>query len=69
MVRPAWNDRDGSFYLPVRLQMMWRLHTTYSEVEVVVGEVFRAPGWSAGLLHLHFSVARSVPVGGGGVSQ
>lgn len=33
-----------------------------SEVEVVGGEVFRAPGWSAGLLHLHFSVARGVPV-------
>lgn len=24
-------------------------------------EVFRAPDWSAGLLHLHFSVARGVP--------
>lgn len=24
-------------------------------------EVFRAPGWSAGLLHLHFSVARGIP--------
>src|SRR5579885_684401 len=27
------------------------------------GEVFRTPGWSAGPLHLHFSVARGVPAG------
>src|SRR5579883_2548761 len=30
---------------------------------VVDGEVFRTPGWSAGLLHLHFSVARGEPIG------
>lgn len=36
---------------------------TLSEGEVAGDEVFRAPGWSAGFLHLHFSVARSVPVG------
>lgn len=29
----------------------------HSEVEVVGDEVFRAPRWSTGFLHLHFSVA------------
>ena len=57
---PAWSRVQLLF--ACQAAKRWIRHTIYSEAEVVGGEVFRAPGWSAGLLHLHFSVARGVPV-------
>ncbi len=50
----------ASIYLSGRERWGCR-HAIHSEVEVDGDEVFRAPDWSAGLLHLHFSVARGVP--------
>ncbi len=63
----GWPDLCGVVVVEASICLsdckVWCMHTTHSEVEVVGGQVFRAPGWSAGFLHLHFSVARSVPVG------
>lgn len=51
---------ETSICLPARSKWGGDAVILHGEVVVDGDEVFRAPGWSAGFLHLHFSVARGL---------
>lgn len=53
----VWRGHGGNSRSAVQLRTVWVQVYSTSEVVVVGDEVLRAPGWSAGFLHLHFSVA------------